>query len=69
MKALDTITLIIVIIGGIVWGLIGLFNWNLVAAIFDGEAGMSAISRIIYIIVGLSALWQIMPLSRSMSSS
>jgi uncharacterized membrane protein YuzA (DUF378 family) len=66
MKALDTITLIIIIIGGIVWGLIGLFSWNLITAIF-GDA--TVITRIIYIIVGLSALWQIMPLSRSMSSS
>jgi uncharacterized membrane protein YuzA (DUF378 family) len=66
MKALDTITLIIIIIGGIVWGLFGLFSWNLITAIF-GDA--SVITRIIYIIVGLSALWQIMPLSRSMSSS
>jgi uncharacterized membrane protein YuzA (DUF378 family) len=69
MKGLDVITLILVIIGAIVWGLIGLFDWNLVAAIFDGGGEMSVISRIIYILVGLSGLWQLMPLFRSMGNS
>jgi len=66
MKGLDIITLILVIIGAIVWGLIGLFDWNLVDAIFG--AG-SVVSRIIYILVGLSGLWQLMPLFRSMGNS
>lgn len=56
MKVIDTIALILVIIGAIVWGIIGLFNFNLVDAIF-GE--MSIISRIIYILVGISGLWAI----------
>ncbi len=56
MKVIDTIALILVIIGAIVWGLIGIFNFNLVDAIF-GE--MSIISRIIYILVGISGLWAI----------
>lgn len=65
MKALDIITLILIIIGGINWGLVGLFDWNLVAAIF----GFSPILlKIIYIIVGLSGLWQIMPLVRSIQA-
>jgi uncharacterized protein len=66
MKGLDIITLILVIIGAIVWGLIGLFDWNLVSAIFgDG----SVVARIIYILVGLSGLWQLMPLFRSFGNS
>ncbi len=56
MKVIDTIALILVIIGAIVWGLIGIFNFNLVDAIF-GE--MSIVSRIIYILVGISGLWAI----------
>lgn len=56
MKVIDTIALILVIIGAIVWGLIGIFNFNLVDAIF-GE--MSIGSRIIYILVGISGLWAI----------
>jgi uncharacterized membrane protein YuzA (DUF378 family) len=61
MRAINLITLLLVVVGGVNWGLVGLFNFNLVAAIF-GE--MSALSRIIYVLVGLSALWQIMPLVR-----
>ena len=53
MKGLHTITWILVIIGGLNWLLVGLFGWD-VGAIFGG---MSApISKIIYVLVGLSAL-------------
>ena len=62
MKALNLITLILIIIGGINWGLVGLFDWNLVATIF----GFSPILlKIVYIVVGLSGLWQIWPLTQS----
>ena len=62
MKALNVITLILIVIGGINWGLVGLFDWNLVAAIF----GFSPILlKIVYILVGLSGLWQIWPLTQS----
>ncbi len=43
----------LVFIGAINWGLVGLFNWNLVGAIFGG---VPVIERVIYILVGLSAL-------------
>jgi uncharacterized membrane protein YuzA (DUF378 family) len=66
MKGLDIITLILVIIGAINWGLIGLFDWNLVAAIFGG---VPILLKIIYILVGLSGLWQLMPLFRSFGNS
>jgi uncharacterized membrane protein YuzA (DUF378 family) len=59
MRIVNTITLLLVIIGGINWGLVGLFGFDLVAAIF-GQ--MSALSRIVYTLVGISALWQIVPL-------
>jgi uncharacterized membrane protein YuzA (DUF378 family) len=65
MKGLNIITLVLVIVGGINWGLVGLFEFNLVAAIFG--AG-SVISRIIYIVVGASALWQLYPLARASRS-
>lgn len=52
MKALHAIAFILVVIGGINWLLVG-FNWNLVDAIFG--AG-SIIAKIIYILVGLSAI-------------
>ncbi len=56
MKIIDKIALVLVIIGAIVWGLIGLFNFNLVETIFGH---MTVMSRIIYILVGISGLWAI----------
>ena len=56
MSTIDNIALTLVIIGAINWGLIGLFNFNLVDAIFGS---MSLISRIIYTLVGISGLWGI----------
>lgn len=52
---LDKIALVLVIIGGLNWGSIGLFGFDLVAALFGGSG--SLISRIIYTVVGLAALW------------
>ena len=49
--------LILLIIGGINWGLIGFFNYNLVSGIFG--ANLIVISRIIYAVVGLAALYAI----------
>jgi uncharacterized protein len=50
------------IVGGLNWGLVGLANFDLVAAIFgDG----SALSRAVYTLVGLSALYQILPLIKA----
>lgn len=56
MKIVDKIALVLIIIGAINWGLIGIFNFNLVDAIFGT---MSVISRIIYALVGISGLWGI----------
>ncbi len=53
METLQKICLVFTIIGAVVWGLIGLFDFNLVAYIF-GEASM--LSRIIYTIVGITGL-------------
>jgi uncharacterized protein len=54
MRALQRIALTLVIIGAINWGLIGLFNFDLVAAIFGGQDAF--LSRVIYSLVGLSGL-------------
>jgi uncharacterized membrane protein YuzA (DUF378 family) len=61
MRSINLITLALLIVGGLNWGLVGLFNFDLVAALF-GE--MSLLSRVVYTLVGLSALWQIVPLVR-----
>ena len=52
----DWIALLLVIVGGLNWGLVGLFDFDLVAAIFGVG---SALSRIVYILVGLAALYMI----------
>ena len=61
MRIVNTITLVLLIVGGLNWGLVGVFGFDLVAALF-GE--MSPLSRIVYSLVGLSALWQLVPLFR-----
>ncbi len=56
MKVIDKIALVLIIIGAINWGLIAIFNFDLVAALFGD---MSVISRIVYGLVGVSGLWGI----------
>lgn len=65
MKALNLITLALVIVGGINWLLVGALNLDLVAAIFGAD---SAVSNIVYILVGLSALYQLVPFFRAFSA-
>jgi hypothetical protein len=57
LGALDWIALILVIVGGLNWGLVGAFKFDLVAAIFGD---MSIVARIVYILVGLSAVYGIL---------
>lgn len=59
MQYLNKITLLLLIVGGLNWGLVGIADFDLVAALF-GE--LSPLSRIVYSLVGLSALWQLIPL-------
>jgi len=66
MRTLDIITQILLIVGGLNWLLVGAFEFDLVAAIFGGQT--AALSRIVYILVGLSAIWQIIRLSTYMDS-
>ena len=60
--AMDKIALTLLIIGGLNWGSIGLFQFDLVAFACGGSASM--ISRVIYTLVGLSAVWCISLLFR-----
>ena len=61
MRGLDVTALILVIIGAINWGLIGFFNFDLVAALFGS---MTAFSRVIYALVGIAGLYAISFLGR-----
>lgn len=63
MKVLNIVTLVLLIVGGLNWGLVGLFSFDLVAGIF-GAGSFPA--RVIYILVGVSAVWQLMPLTASL---
>ncbi len=56
MKTLDVLAAVLLVIGGLNWGLVGLFQFDLVAAIFGGQG--AALSRLIYIVVGLAAAYQ-----------
>ena len=52
---LDKLSLVLVIVGALNWALIGIFQFDLVAYLFGGQGAV--LSRIVYTLVGLSALW------------
>ena len=54
MKSLHWIALLLVIVGAVNWGLVGLFQFDLVAALFGGQA--APLSRVVYTLVGLSGV-------------
>lgn len=56
MKTLNGIVLALIAIGAINWGLIGLFNFNLVTYLFGN---MQAVSRIIFALVGIAGIWSL----------
>jgi uncharacterized membrane protein YuzA (DUF378 family) len=64
-KFLDIVTLLLVIVGAVNWGLVGLFKFDLVATIVGKDFGeVNALSRIVYILVGLSGIYQLSLLAR-----
>ena len=64
---MDSVALIIVIIGALNWGSIGIFGYDIVGHMFGGQHAM--VSRIIYTLVGLSGLWSITLLFRETDSN
>ncbi len=64
MNALDWAAMVLMIVGGLNWGLVGLFDFNLVAALFGSQ---TPLSRIVYVLVGLSALYSIYTASKMAS--
>ena len=62
---MDTISLILLIVGALNWGAIGLFGVDVVATLFGGQ--FSVISRIIYTLVGIAGIWGITLLFRDNS--
>ncbi len=59
MQALNTTKLVLLIVGGLNWGLVGFFDYNLVDGLFG--AG-SFLARLVYAVVGLAALWGLVAL-------
>ena len=59
---MDRIALVLAILGGLNWGSVGIFGFDIIAALFGGQAGTA--SRVIYALVGLAALWCISLLFR-----
>lgn len=59
MPIINKLALVLLIVGGLNWGLVGLLGFDLVAALF-GE--MTLLSRIVYMLVGVCALWQLIAL-------
>ena len=66
MRTVNIVTLLLVIVGAFNWGLVGLFQFDLVAALFGGQ--QAALSRIVYSLVGLAGLYQLVPLMSALSS-
>ena len=62
---MDTIALILSIIGSLNWGLVGIFRFDLVAWLFGGQT--ATVSRIVYALVGLAGIWCITLLFRRKS--
>ena len=63
---MDRVSLVLVIIGAINWGLIGLFQFDLVAFLFGGQSAL--LSRVVYALVGAAGLWSISLLFRHRES-
>lgn len=59
MRTLDTLALVLTAVGGLNWGLVGLFRFDLVAAVFGGMSfgETNLASRIVYTLVGLAAIY------------
>ena len=64
-NAMDWIAMVLMIVGGLNWGLVGLFEFDLVAALFGP---MSVISRAVYVLVGLAAIYGIFMLVKMAKS-
>ena len=63
-KSLDTISAVLLLVGGLCIGLVGAFNFEPISAIFGGGDMMAPLTRIIYVLIGLSAAYRILMLIR-----
>lgn len=61
LSAMDWVAMVLMIVGGLNWGLIGAFDFNLVSALFGEQ---SALTRLVYVLVGLASLYGIYTLAK-----
>lgn len=66
LSIIDWIAVILVIVGGVNWGLVGLFNLDLVSEVFGGESGFDTV---IYVVISLASLWMIYTVSKMAGGS
>ncbi len=64
-RTIDKIVFFLLLIGGLNWGLVGVFSWDLIAAIFGF---MSAVTRIIYTLIGLGAVYRFVIWARAQAT-
>lgn len=70
LKTVNIITLVILIVGGINWGLIGLFDFNMLTVMYgpaEDEPSPGLVARIAYVVIALCAIWQAILLLRRLT--
>jgi uncharacterized protein len=67
MKAVNVITLALIIVGAVNWGSVGLFETDLVASLFGGQS--APLARLVYTIVGICGIYQVFPLATALSNA
>lgn len=60
MSAMDWVAWVLLFVGGLNWGLVGAFKYDLVSSIFGGQDNV--VARVVYVLVGLAALWGLVKL-------
>lgn len=58
-NAFDWIVMILIVVGGLNWGLVGAFKYDLVAGVLGGGDAMAVLPRVVYVLVGLAALYAV----------
>jgi len=59
MKSVTLVAVVLLIVGGLNWGLVGAFDYNLVDSLFGED---SVVARVVYVLVGLAAVWKVVAL-------
>lgn len=66
MNAADYVAWVLIVVGGLNWGLVGAFQFNLVDELFGVDSG---ISRVVYVLVGLAAVYSVIAVAAKMSKN